>query len=106
MAKARYTPRPERIMRCELSGGPLVATVLAAHAPTSGATLKAKEAFCDSLHQEARQAMHPAKMLVFIDANDDDEVKGTEANACFSLKLREAHALLDAAKVAGAVAPT
>ena len=45
VVRAGCNPQSPRLLRLELSGGPLVATVLVAHAPVSSAELAAKTAF-------------------------------------------------------------
>ena len=83
VVRAGCNPQSPRLLRLELSGGPLVATVLVAHAPVSSAELAAKTAFWKAFEGEAKRAKHPNKLLVFIDANDDDMDKGPTANAFF-----------------------
>eukprot|EP00974_Lingulodinium_polyedra_P040349 3874609-Lingulodinium_polyedra.AAC.1 len=71
---------------------------MVAHAPVSSAPLEEKEAFWEALEREAGQALHQRRLLVFIDANDDDEGKGHVANALFAQEFKEAFGLLDAAE--------
>ena len=99
-------PRSSRILRLESSRLGLTFSAVSAHAPTAVAPYEERKAFWAELESELGNVNHPSRLLVFIDANDDDGTKGCNANCSFSAELKEAFSLTDVAEWHDCAEPT
>ncbi|CAK0812253.1 unnamed protein product, partial [Prorocentrum cordatum] len=80
--------------------------IMIAHVPTAVAPYEERQAFWTELETELGKVNHPSRLLVFIDANDDDGVNGCNAKCYFSAELKEAFALTDVAEWHDCTEPT